>query len=74
MTPLSDVPLPPLLRDPNLMETLDIYDGSAGFLRELELGGDELTKVSPGRTFRTAQVSRSGRGMSNAVVAGMGTN
>ena len=28
------------------METLDVYDGSAGFLRDLQLGGDELTKVS----------------------------
>lgn len=27
------------------METLDVYDGSAAFLKELELGGDELTKV-----------------------------
>ena len=42
----SPVPLPCVCyRDPNLMETVDVYDGSAAFLRELELGGDELTKV-----------------------------
>ncbi|OAY65982.1 Presequence protease 1, chloroplastic/mitochondrial, partial [Ananas comosus] len=32
-------------RDPNLVKTLDIYDGTAGFLRELELDGDSLTKA-----------------------------
>ena len=31
------------------METVDVYDGSAAFLRELELGGDELTKVGASR-------------------------
>ena len=30
------------------METLDVYDGSTAFLKELELGGDELTKVRRG--------------------------
>lgn len=32
-------------RDPNLMETVDIYDGSADYLRGLDLKGDELTKA-----------------------------
>ncbi len=31
-------------RDPNLLGTLDNYDGAARFLRELELSQDELTK------------------------------
>ncbi len=31
-------------RDPNLLATLDIYDGTAAFLRESELSQDELTK------------------------------
>nr|CAD1820645.1 unnamed protein product [Ananas comosus var. bracteatus] len=32
-------------RDPNLLKTLDIYDGTAGFLQELELDDDSLTKA-----------------------------
>ncbi|KAL4196966.1 hypothetical protein AMTRI_Chr04g248910 [Amborella trichopoda] len=32
-------------RDPNLLRTLDIYDGTANFLRELELDEDTLTKA-----------------------------
>lgn len=32
-------------RDPNLMKTLDIYDGTSNFLRELEMGDDALTKA-----------------------------
>ncbi|KAL5705783.1 Homeobox protein PKNOX1 [Ranunculus cassubicifolius] len=32
-------------RDPNLLKTLDIYDGTANFLRELELDEDTLTKA-----------------------------
>ncbi|XP_073010433.1 presequence protease 1, chloroplastic/mitochondrial isoform X1 [Typha latifolia] len=32
-------------RDPNLLKTLDIYDGTANFLRELELDDDSLTKA-----------------------------
>lgn len=32
-------------RDPNLLKTLDIYDGTADFLRELELDEDSLTKA-----------------------------
>ena len=32
-------------RDPNLLETLDIYGGAAGFLRELDLSSDELAKA-----------------------------
>ena len=48
MPKTSVSPLPSPLRDPNLMETLDVYDGSAGYLKELELGGDELTKVGEG--------------------------
>jgi Zn-dependent M16 (insulinase) family peptidase len=31
-------------RDPNLLETVDVYDGSGDFLRNLELDRDELTK------------------------------
>jgi len=31
-------------RDPNLLETLDRYDGTAAFLRQLDLSQDELTK------------------------------
>jgi len=31
-------------RDPNLLATLDNYDGAAKFLREVELSEDELTK------------------------------
>jgi len=31
-------------RDPNLLGTLDNYDGAAKFLREVELSDDELTK------------------------------
>jgi Zn-dependent M16 (insulinase) family peptidase len=31
-------------RDPNLLGTLDSYDGSAGYLRDLELSEDELVK------------------------------
>jgi len=31
-------------RDPNLLATLDNYDGAAKFLREVELSDDELTK------------------------------
>lgn len=32
-------------RDPNLSETLDIYDQTAGFLRSLDLSENELTKA-----------------------------
>ncbi|XP_020083000.1 presequence protease 2, chloroplastic/mitochondrial-like isoform X2 [Ananas comosus] len=32
-------------RDPNLLKTLDVYDGTANFLRELELDDDSLTKA-----------------------------
>ncbi|KAF8410035.1 hypothetical protein HHK36_002555 [Tetracentron sinense] len=32
-------------RDPNLLKTLDVYDGTANFLRELEMEGDTLTKA-----------------------------
>jgi hypothetical protein len=31
-------------RDPNLLQTLDVYDGTARFLRELELSPEELVK------------------------------
>ncbi|TAK12019.1 MAG: peptidase M16 [Anaerolineae bacterium] len=31
-------------RDPNLLQTLDVYDQTANFLRELRLSDDELTK------------------------------
>ena len=31
-------------RDPNLLKTLDNYDGTAGFLRQLDLSQEELTK------------------------------
>ena len=31
-------------RDPNLLKTLDNYDGTASFLRELDLSQEELTK------------------------------
>jgi Zn-dependent M16 (insulinase) family peptidase len=31
-------------RDPNLLDTLDIYDRTAQFLRDLEISDDELTK------------------------------
>lgn len=32
-------------RDPNLLKTLDIYDATADFLRELEMDDDTLTKA-----------------------------
>ncbi|XP_044489578.1 presequence protease 1, chloroplastic/mitochondrial-like isoform X1 [Mangifera indica] len=32
-------------RDPNLMKSLDVYDGTANFLRELEMDDDTLTKA-----------------------------
>ena len=32
-------------RDPNLLKTLDVYDGTVDFLRELELDGDTLAKT-----------------------------
>ncbi|KAH9656123.1 presequence protease 2 [Citrus sinensis] len=32
-------------RDPNLLKTLDIYDGTVDFLRELEMDDDTLTKA-----------------------------
>ena len=32
-------------RDPNLLKTADVYDGTADFLRKLELDQDALTKA-----------------------------
>ncbi|RWR92530.1 presequence protease 2, chloroplastic/mitochondrial [Cinnamomum micranthum f. kanehirae] len=32
-------------RDPNLLKTLEVYDGTVNFLRELELDDDTLTKA-----------------------------
>ncbi|KAL4588740.1 hypothetical protein LXL04_001635 [Taraxacum kok-saghyz] len=32
-------------RDPNLLKTLDIYDGTSDFLREMEMDDDTLTKA-----------------------------
>ena len=32
-------------RDPNLLATLDNYDGTANFLKELDLSDEELTKI-----------------------------
>ncbi|PKA56112.1 Presequence protease 1, chloroplastic/mitochondrial [Apostasia shenzhenica] len=32
-------------RDPNLLKTLEVYDGTANFLRQLELDDDSLTKA-----------------------------
>ncbi|EPS67763.1 hypothetical protein M569_07010, partial [Genlisea aurea] len=32
-------------RDPNLLKTLDVYDGTGNFLKELEMDGDALTKA-----------------------------
>lgn len=32
-------------RDPNLLKTLDVYDGTAEFIRQLEMGDDTLTKA-----------------------------
>lgn len=32
-------------RDPNLLKTLDVYDGTANFLRELEMDDDTLMKA-----------------------------
>ncbi|RYQ90143.1 hypothetical protein Ahy_B09g096399 isoform D [Arachis hypogaea] len=32
-------------RDPNLLKTLDVYDGTGDFLRELEMDNDTLTKA-----------------------------
>ncbi|KAF5190208.1 Presequence protease 2 protein [Thalictrum thalictroides] len=32
-------------RDPNLLKTLEVYDGTANFLRELEMDKDTLTKA-----------------------------
>jgi Zn-dependent M16 (insulinase) family peptidase len=34
-----------LSADPNLLDTLEAYDGSVDFLRSLELDGDALTKA-----------------------------
>ena len=31
-------------RDPNILKTIDVFDQSAAFLKDLELGRDELTK------------------------------
>ena len=31
-------------RDPNLINTIDVFDNAAGFLRDLDLGKDELVK------------------------------
>ncbi len=36
---------PSLPRDPNLMETVEVYDGTSAFLKDLNLDKDELTKV-----------------------------
>jgi len=35
-------------RDPNLVKTLDNYDGTVEYLKTLEIGGDELTKAIVG--------------------------
>lgn len=32
-------------RDPNLLKTLDVYDETSNFLRELEMDNDALTKA-----------------------------
>lgn len=32
-------------RDPNLLKTLDVYDGTSSFLKELEMDNDALTKA-----------------------------
>lgn len=32
-------------RDPNLLKTLDVYDGTGDFLRELQIDDDTLTKA-----------------------------
>lgn len=32
-------------RDPNLLKTLDVYDGTSDFLRELEMNDDTITKA-----------------------------
>ncbi|KAG6474436.1 hypothetical protein ZIOFF_068371 [Zingiber officinale] len=32
-------------RDPNLLKTIDVYDGTANFLRDLELDNDTLSKA-----------------------------
>ncbi|CAI9104360.1 OLC1v1003016C2 [Oldenlandia corymbosa var. corymbosa] len=32
-------------RDPNLLKTIDVYDGTSDFLRQLELDDDSLTKA-----------------------------
>lgn len=32
-------------RDPNLLKTLEVYDGAGDFLRELEIDDDTLTKA-----------------------------
>lgn len=32
-------------RDPNLLKTLDVYDGTGEFLRQLEMDDDALTKA-----------------------------
>lgn len=34
-------------RDPNLLKTVEAYDGTPEFLRKLELDQDTLTKVRP---------------------------
>lgn len=38
-------------RDPNLLSTLDAYDGSPAFLKGLDLSADELTKVRREGTY-----------------------
>lgn len=44
--PALPLPLnPPSPPDPNLLGTLDAYDGTPGFLRSLELDKDALTKA-----------------------------
>ena len=43
--PFSGVLLYASYRDPNLLDTLKVYDGSGPFLRELEISDDELTKA-----------------------------
>lgn len=32
-------------RDPNLLKTLDIYDGTCDFLRQMEMDDETLTKA-----------------------------
>ena len=45
-------------RDPNLLKTADVYDGTADFLRQLQLDQDALTKVGAACAADLAQPAK----------------